>query len=145
VVGRRKVQTAGEIGPADFPDEVGVATHHELIAGTVQADVEAFAGAFERRADSHLIMFDFSMAGSRNDRPPADLIRGQGMSVTRSHPEHYVDTAEQSLLRWCGSPWRVHAVIGLSPVLLSHWCAMVERGQGRDSKCLTTKIAGSCP
>ena len=39
----------GEIRPADFSDEVGVATHHELIAGTGQADVEAFARAFERR------------------------------------------------------------------------------------------------
>src|SRR5277367_3265610 len=47
--GRRKVQTAGEIGPADFPDEVRVATHDQLIAGTGQADVETFAGAFERR------------------------------------------------------------------------------------------------
>ena len=43
------MQTAGEIRPADLADEVGVATHHELIAGTGQADVEAFAGAFERR------------------------------------------------------------------------------------------------
>jgi hypothetical protein len=47
--GRRKVQSAGEIGSADFPDEVRVATHDELIAGAGQADVEAFAGAFERR------------------------------------------------------------------------------------------------
>ena len=48
-LGRRKVQTAGEIRPADFADEVRVATHDELFAGTGQADVEAFAGAFERR------------------------------------------------------------------------------------------------
>lgn len=47
--GRRKVQTAGEIRPADLADEVRVATHHEFIAGTGQPDVEAFAGAFERR------------------------------------------------------------------------------------------------
>src|SRR5271168_3057967 len=46
--GRRKVQPAGEIRPADFADEVRVATHDQLIAGTGQADVEAFAGAFER-------------------------------------------------------------------------------------------------
>jgi hypothetical protein len=49
---RRKVQTAGEIRPADLADEVRVATHDELITGSGQADVEAFAGAFERR---HLV------------------------------------------------------------------------------------------
>ena len=49
---RRKVQTAGEVRPADLADEVRVATHDQLIAGTGQADVEAFAGAFERR---HLV------------------------------------------------------------------------------------------
>jgi hypothetical protein len=48
-LGRRKVQPAGEIRPADFPNEVRVATHYELIAGTRQADVKAFAGTFERR------------------------------------------------------------------------------------------------
>ena len=38
----------GEIRPADLADEVRVAAHDELVAGTGQADVEAFAGAFER-------------------------------------------------------------------------------------------------
>src|SRR5271156_3899256 len=46
---RRKVQAVGEIRAADVADEVRVATHDKLIAGTGQADVEAFAGAFERR------------------------------------------------------------------------------------------------
>jgi hypothetical protein len=49
---RRKVQTAGKIGPADLADEVRFATHDQLIAGTGQTNVEAFAGAFERR---HLV------------------------------------------------------------------------------------------
>ena len=44
----RQVQPVGEIGPADLADEVGVAAHDELVAGTGQSDVEAFAGAFER-------------------------------------------------------------------------------------------------
>ena len=47
-LGRRKVQTAGEIRAADFADEVRIATHDQLIAGTGQANVAAFAGAFER-------------------------------------------------------------------------------------------------
>src|SRR5271170_6260125 len=46
---RRKVQAVGEIRAADFPDEVRVATYDKLIAGTGQANVEAFARAFERR------------------------------------------------------------------------------------------------
>jgi hypothetical protein len=39
----------GEIRSADFADELRLAAHDKLIAGTGQADVEAFAGAFERR------------------------------------------------------------------------------------------------
>jgi len=46
---RRKVQAVGEIRAADVADEVRVATHDKLIAGTGQADVEAFARAFEPR------------------------------------------------------------------------------------------------
>ncbi len=48
-LGRRDVQPAGEIRPANLADEVRVATHHELIAGTGQANVKVFAGALERR------------------------------------------------------------------------------------------------
>ena len=39
----------GEIRSADLADEVRVAAHDELVASTGQSDVEAFAGAFERR------------------------------------------------------------------------------------------------
>jgi hypothetical protein len=45
----RKVQTTGEVRPADFPDEVRVTADHESVEGTGQADLEAFAGAFECR------------------------------------------------------------------------------------------------
>jgi hypothetical protein len=41
--------SSGGRGPARrLADEVRVATHDQLIAGTGQAHVEAFAGAFER-------------------------------------------------------------------------------------------------
>ena len=70
-LGRRKVQTAGEIGPADLADEVRVATHYELIAGTGQANVEAFAGAFERRL----------LVDDEHDRTALEPLEAEDMAI----------------------------------------------------------------
>jgi hypothetical protein len=70
-LGRRKVQTAGEIRPADFADEVRVATHDKSIASTGQADVEAFAGAFERRL----------LVDDQHDRAALELLEADDVAI----------------------------------------------------------------
>src|SRR5689334_873566 len=47
--GSLQVQSVSEVRPADRSNEIGVSADDELVSGTRQSDIEAFAGAFEGR------------------------------------------------------------------------------------------------